>query len=370
MKRVLLSIVAIATISLSSFGQAPESFKYQAVIRDAGNIILNNQAVGMRMTIQQGSIGGTTVYQETFAPTSNAYGLVNLAIGNGTVVSGTFATIDWSNGPYFIETAVDVTGGTSYTVIGTSQLMSVPYALHAKTAENILNDAVDDADSDPTNEMNTGVVLNGTDLEVTDGNGTIVTDLSSLQDIYTAGDGIEIAGTVISETKYQVGDFAQGGVVCYVDETGEHGLVVSKNDLPAIRWFAGTYGRTRADGNGMYAGEANSVIIIGAQLAIGDDSNPYAAARCNEVQITEGATTYSDWYLPTSAELEQIGNNATIINTTSTANGGTTLLTSPYWSSTELNITDANVVVITPGGTSVLSINKAATFEIRAVRRF
>ena len=134
MKKILLSLVAIATISLSSFGQAPEGFKYQAVVRNASNTILNNQAVGMRMTIQQGSIGGTAVYQETFATTTNAYGLVSLEIGNGTVVSGDFITIDWANGPFFIETAVDVTGGTSYTVMGTSQLMSVPYALYANTS--------------------------------------------------------------------------------------------------------------------------------------------------------------------------------------------------------------------------------------------
>ena len=134
MKKLILSLVAIATLSLSTFGQAPEGFKYQAVVRDAGNTILNNQAVGMRMTIQEGSIGGTTVYQETFSTTTNAYGLVNLEIGNGTVVTGTFASIDWANGPYFIETAVDVTGGTSYSVMGTSQLMSVPYALYAKTS--------------------------------------------------------------------------------------------------------------------------------------------------------------------------------------------------------------------------------------------
>ena len=136
MKRILLSIVAAATLSFSSFGQAPEGFKYQAVVRDAGNTILNNQAVGLRMTIQQGAIGGTTVYSETFAPTTNTYGLVNLEIGNGTVVSGTFANIDWSAGPYFMETAVDVTGGTNYSVMGTSQLMSVPYALYAKTSGN------------------------------------------------------------------------------------------------------------------------------------------------------------------------------------------------------------------------------------------
>ncbi len=136
MKRILLSLVAIATITLCSYGQAPEGFKYQAVVRDAGNTILNNQAVGLRMTIQQGSIGGTTVYSETFSPTTNAYGLVNLEIGNGTVVIGTFANIDWSAGPYFMETAVDVTGGTNYFVMGTSQLMSVPYALYAKNSGN------------------------------------------------------------------------------------------------------------------------------------------------------------------------------------------------------------------------------------------
>jgi hypothetical protein len=136
MKKILLSIVAIATFSLSALAQAPEGFKYQAVVRDAGNAILTNQAVGMRMTIQQGVIGGTTVYTETFAPTTNAYGLVNLDIGNGTVVSGTFASLDWANGPYYIETAVDITGGTNYLVMGTSQLLSVPYALYAKTSGN------------------------------------------------------------------------------------------------------------------------------------------------------------------------------------------------------------------------------------------
>jgi hypothetical protein len=133
MKKLILSLVAIATIALSSFGQAPEGFKYQAVVRDAGNTILTNQAVGMQLTIQQGSIGGTAVYTETFAPTTNGYGLVNLEIGSGTTTDD-FATIDWANGPFFMETAIDVNGGTSYVVMGTSQLMSVPYALYAKTS--------------------------------------------------------------------------------------------------------------------------------------------------------------------------------------------------------------------------------------------
>ena len=181
MKKLVLSLVAIATISLSSFGQAPEGFKYQAVVRDAGNTILNNQAVGMQIEILQGGISGTPVYTESFTPTTNTYGLVNLEIGTGTT-SDDFTIIDWANDTYFIRTSIDVTGGSSYSVMGTSQLMSVPYALHAKTAESSIIDNVDDGDADPLNEMNTSVVLNGTNLETTDGNGTLTTDLSLLVD--------------------------------------------------------------------------------------------------------------------------------------------------------------------------------------------
>ena len=136
MKKIILSIVAVATLSINSFGQAPEGFKYQAVVRNASNTILINQAVGLRMTIKQGSIVGTTVYSESFASTTSANGLVNVEIGNGTPISGTFANIDWANGPFFIETAIDATGGSNYIVMGTSQLMSVPYALYAKTSGN------------------------------------------------------------------------------------------------------------------------------------------------------------------------------------------------------------------------------------------
>ena len=135
MKKLVLSLVAIATISLSSFGQAPEGFKYQAVVRDAGNTILNNQAVGMQIEILQGGISGTPVYTESFTPTTNTYGLVNLEIGTGTT-SDDFTIIDWANDTYFIRTSIDVTGGSSYSVMGTSQLMSVPYALYAKTSGN------------------------------------------------------------------------------------------------------------------------------------------------------------------------------------------------------------------------------------------
>ena len=136
MKRILLLLITIATLSLSSFAQAPEGFSYQAVIRNSANLTLDNTSVGMQLKVREGSIAGTVVYTETFATSTNAYGLVNLVIGSGTTTDD-FSTIAWAtNGPFFIETAVDETGGTTYAVMGASQLMSVAYAFHAKTADN------------------------------------------------------------------------------------------------------------------------------------------------------------------------------------------------------------------------------------------
>ena len=136
MKRIF-TIVAALVMTTNLWAQAPEKMSYQAVVRDASNTLVTTQAVGMQLSILQGSTTGTAVYVETQTPTSNANGLVTLEIGTGTIVSGVFTTIDWSNGPYFIKTESDPTGGTTYTITGTSQLLSVPYALHAKTAESV-----------------------------------------------------------------------------------------------------------------------------------------------------------------------------------------------------------------------------------------
>ncbi len=401
MKKIILSLVAIAAIALSSFGQAPEGFKYQAVVRDAGNIILNNQAVGMRMTIQQGSIGGTTVYQETFSPTTNAYGLVNLEIGSGTVVSGDFTTIDWANGPYFIETAVDITGGTSYTVMGTSQLMSVPYALHANTAENVINDQIDDADADPTNEINTGVTLNGANLEITDVGGTITTDLSSLQDgvndadadpsnelqtiskigttvtlslsggtfedsvgVYTAGSGIDITNNEISISSpcgLSIGDSYEGGIIFYLDPSGCHGLICAPSDQSTgIQWYNGTSVNTYAFGTGIGAGDGNSIGIKSTQ---GNCSSCYASELCLDLSIG----SYIDWYLPSKFELRLMRQNVgqgNILGLGNIAN----LSSADYWSSTESDAIGAWVLDFNLG--NFFTSNKSNIYHVRAVRAF
>ena len=134
----LLGILfALIVIPLGVFAQAPEKMSYQAVIRDANSTLIVSSPIGMQISILQGSATGSAVYEETHTTSTNANGLVTIEIGSGTVLSGNFSTIDWGNGPYFIQTETDPTGGSNYTISGTTQLMSVPYALHAKTAENI-----------------------------------------------------------------------------------------------------------------------------------------------------------------------------------------------------------------------------------------
>ena len=135
MKNIKKLIVATSLfIGSLGFAQAPEKMSYQAVVRNTTNNLLVSQNVGMQISILQGSATGTAVYVETQTPTSNTNGLVTLEIGGGTVVSGNFTTINWANGPYFIKTETDPAGGTSYTITGTSQLLSTPYALYAKTS--------------------------------------------------------------------------------------------------------------------------------------------------------------------------------------------------------------------------------------------
>lgn len=129
-----LKIVFLYAIffSLSStFAQAPQKMSYQAVVRNASNALVANTNVGVKVSVLQNSATGTVVYSEAHSSTTNVNGLATFEIGNGTILSGNFATINWENGPYFIKTETDPTGGTNYTISGTSQLLSVPFALYA-----------------------------------------------------------------------------------------------------------------------------------------------------------------------------------------------------------------------------------------------
>ena len=129
MKKIYTIVVALF-LSAIVFAQALQKMSYQAVIRDASNNLVTSHSVGMKISILQGSATGTVVYTETQTPTTNANGLISIEFGGGTG----FSSIDWSTGSYFIQTETDPTGGTNYTINGTSQLLSVPYAMYAGSA--------------------------------------------------------------------------------------------------------------------------------------------------------------------------------------------------------------------------------------------
>jgi len=136
MKSLTFFIFILLCVTISA--QSPQKMSYQCVVRNSSGALVVNQAVGMKISILRGSATGTVVFSETFSPNpqTNANGLVTVEIGGGTATVGTFVAIDWAAGPYFLKTETDPAGGTSYTITGTSQLLSVPYAMYAKTAAN------------------------------------------------------------------------------------------------------------------------------------------------------------------------------------------------------------------------------------------
>mgnify|MGYP003646093222 CR=1 FL=1 len=136
MKSKIYVFIACLFLTAGIWAQAPQKMSYQAVVRDAGEALIVSKPIGMQISILQGSSSGTVVYAETQTTNTNTNGLVSVEIGTGSVVTGNFTTIDWAAGPYFIKTETDPTGGNSYTITGTSELTSTPYALHATTAEN------------------------------------------------------------------------------------------------------------------------------------------------------------------------------------------------------------------------------------------
>lgn len=185
MKKTLLTVATILAFSILSFAQTPEKIQYQAVARNSSGSIIANQLVGYQISILQGSANGTSVYTETHIGLTNGYGLLNLQIGNGTVVSGSMSSIDWSSNIHFVKIEMDATGGSNYQLMGTSELLSVPYALNAKTADNVFsgdyNDltnqptiitSADDADADATNEIQS-LTLSGSTLTLSNGGGTV-----------------------------------------------------------------------------------------------------------------------------------------------------------------------------------------------------
>ena len=141
--KYILSAVLMAFCCLllgtKAHAQAPDGINYQAVIRNLSGTLVANTTIAIRIQIKQTSASGTIVFQERHSVTTSAQGVVNLVIGQGTLLGGNISTINWATGPYFVGLGVSFTNGTNYLDYGYQQLMSVPYALYAKNAGNQLN---------------------------------------------------------------------------------------------------------------------------------------------------------------------------------------------------------------------------------------
>jgi hypothetical protein len=309
-----LIIISLANylITISVIAQAPQKMSYQAVIRNSSYALVTNTQVGMRISILQGSATGIEVYKEIFNPnpSTNANGLVSVEIGAGIALTGTFATIDWSDGSYFIKTETDPAGGTNYTITGTSQLLSTPYALYAKTAETF-------------------------------------------------------------SSSHYVGELYGGGVVFWVDHTGNHGLICSMIDNDSgIIWTKVAYQTSTVPGGALshWDGQANTTAIVNQAGA----GTTYAAGLCDAYTNADyGTGVYSDWYLPARGELNLLGNNIYQVQKAldSDGNGVTTAISiSAYWSSSEYTDQHAWFIYFSDGKMSLYKKN--SMYSVRAVRAF
>ena len=135
MKKTSLLILGLI-LSAITFAQAPNKMSFQTVVRNSQGKLVLNKSIGVRLSILQSTSTGTPVYVETNTKSSNANGLLTLEVGAGIVATGIFSTIDWSQGPYFLKTEMDVNGGINYTISEVTEFVSEPYAMNSKNADN------------------------------------------------------------------------------------------------------------------------------------------------------------------------------------------------------------------------------------------
>ena len=408
MKNLYL-IAVILLLTAGVFAQAPQKMSYQTVIRNSSHALVSATTVGMKISILQGSSAGTAVYIETQTPVTSANGLASIEIGGGSVVSGSFADIDWANGPYFVKTEIDPAGGTSYSIVGTSQLLSVPYALHAKTAENGIStdqanaiaaiaamQAQIDVLQKPqlytttlTNILNISAVSGGTitnmglgdilarglvwstspaptialNTKTTDGtgNGSFVSALAGLTPATTyyvrayatnsAGTayGNEISFTTLANPI--LGQTFGGGIVFSVDNSG-HGLIAAANDQGSGPWGCESVGIGTTTEYGAY--NTSDILAQCSQPGI-------AAEICANLSLNG----YDDWYLPARDELSlmylNIGGGGALGDI-----GG--FNAGYYWSSTSSWQTQATMVEFQYG--DYFALSKLFNYNVRAIRAF
>ena len=324
MKKIFI-LTASFFMTTGIWAQSPEKMSYQAVIRDVSGALLENSSVGFQISILQGSATGSAQFVETQTSLTNDNGLISLVIGSGTLVSGSMSGIDWSAGPYFLKTETDPNGGTSYTISGTSQMMTVPYTLHAAYADSAGVEGV------------VGPTGTAGPIGATGSPGS-------------AGPTGPTGAASTSTLDFYLGQDTLGGIVyfLYKDAAGtQHGLIVSKTES-TLAW-------------------QSTATVTGADRT--EDGAYNTALLTNSPSATYVNSLGAGWYLPSIDELNLIYFNRYIINKASRL-GGFTLLPkdSNYWSSTEVNSSQA-FYFYSQGGYIGPGL-KGATGQIRAVKAF
>ena len=131
MKKSLLTALILIVI-LGAYAQIPEGINYQCIVRNVTGLPVDSSVVKMRFTIQTSLSGGTVLYSEESLLTTNPFGLVTAVIGTGTPLTGRFDSIKWGSSFTFLKIETDIGNTGTYTTAGTTQMVSVPYALAAK----------------------------------------------------------------------------------------------------------------------------------------------------------------------------------------------------------------------------------------------
>ena len=324
MKRIF-TVLSAVLLSASLWAQAPQSFSYQAVIRNSSNALVTSTAIGMKISLLQGSENGNAVYAETHTPTSNANGLVSIAIGGGAVVSGTFTSIDWANGPYFVKTETDPTGSTNYSLITTSQLLSVPYALHAKTAESIVGGNVL-----PSGGTNGQIITNCDGLPTWTTGGICPGKIASLNCAGVSLNGSLNNGTVASNVTF---------VITYSGGNGGPFSSQSISSTSVVGLTANLQAGSFATGNGSL-----TFTVSGTPSSVGNAlfSLTIAGQVCSISMVVQALPT--DGYGPNITDSEN--------NTYTTVYIGT-----QQWMAENLKVTKYN------DGTSILNVTDNAQWQ-------
>jgi len=374
---IILSFTVLFTACI--FAQAPQKMSYQAVIRNSSSTLVSSAEIGLRISILQGSASGTVVYTETQTPTTNTNGLISIEIGGGV----NFDAINWANGPYFLKTETDPTGGINYSITGISELLSVPFALHARAAETLTGE-INEIDPEYTGSQAANITVTDiTKLGNLSGTNTGDQDLSTLAtkaalgdstakvrneipapadgsetrltngtNIIVTGNGTTAAPYIANVKKpdFYLGKDTLGGIVYYIylsSDGNQHGLIVSKTES-AGQWQTAN---SITNANRSWDGAYNTTLM----------NNSPAATYVTGL----GA----GWYLPSIDELSLLWHARFHVNKAMNG-GGFALLsnTANYWSSTEIVANGAWFFQFTYA--SAAYTFKTDTYNFRAVRSF